>query len=341
MLHSMAATLASLDDVDEIGEAITEELRTILDYHNCRVYVLQDDGSTLMPIAFRGEIFYEYEHETLEELITHVGEGITGWVAEHRTSVAHARREARCEFAVQIPDTDDILESMLAVPMTVGDDGPGRHRPVQPRLRRLRRGGPAAPRGARLPRGDRDLERQAAPGRARGRGDVGRAPAACRSSSPQLRSVGDILQGAIETVSSLIGAAAVGRSTSATSTRATSGSHGCSRSMPDAIRPRPEIGDVPESVAVSIVFDNDEPLVVRARSPLASDPDYRVSTEPREVLVAPLRWEPDGAGTIAVVGRDGDGVVRRARPPADPRRRRPHVARARQRTTDVRARTVP
>ena len=48
---------------------------------------MQEDGFTLLPIAFRGEIFYEYEHETLEELITHVGEGITGWVAEHRTSL--------------------------------------------------------------------------------------------------------------------------------------------------------------------------------------------------------------------------------------------------------------
>ena len=86
MLHSMAATLTSLDDVSEIAAAITDELHTILDYHNCRVYVMQDDGSTLLPIAFRGEIFYEYEHETLEELITQVGEGITGWVAEHRTS---------------------------------------------------------------------------------------------------------------------------------------------------------------------------------------------------------------------------------------------------------------
>jgi GAF domain-containing protein len=104
MLHSMAAALASLDDVSEIGAAITEELRTILDYHNCRVYVMQDDGWTLMPVAFRGEIFYEYEHETLEELITHVGEGITGWVAEHRTSVL-APDARLVPFAVQIPDT--------------------------------------------------------------------------------------------------------------------------------------------------------------------------------------------------------------------------------------------
>ena len=120
MLHSMAAALAGMNDVSEIGAAITEELRTILDYHNCRVYVLQDDGSTLLPVAFRGEIFYEYEHETLEELITYVGEGITGWVAEHRTTVLTP--DARLvPFAVQIADTEDILESMLAVPMTVGD----------------------------------------------------------------------------------------------------------------------------------------------------------------------------------------------------------------------------
>ena len=72
MLHSMAAALAGMNDVSEIGTAITEELRTILAYHNCRVYVMQDDGSTLLPVAFRGEIFYEYEHETMEELIVEI-----------------------------------------------------------------------------------------------------------------------------------------------------------------------------------------------------------------------------------------------------------------------------
>jgi hypothetical protein len=54
MLHSMATALASLDDVSEIGAAITEELRTILDYHNCRVYVLKDLGCTVPGHALRG-----------------------------------------------------------------------------------------------------------------------------------------------------------------------------------------------------------------------------------------------------------------------------------------------
>ena len=49
-----------------------------------------------MPIAFRGEIFHEYEEETLEELITRVGEGITGHVAETGESLLtpNARRSS-------------------------------------------------------------------------------------------------------------------------------------------------------------------------------------------------------------------------------------------------------
>jgi hypothetical protein len=44
MLHTLAARLNRLNDVAQIGEAITAELRTLLDYHSCRVYLLQPDG---------------------------------------------------------------------------------------------------------------------------------------------------------------------------------------------------------------------------------------------------------------------------------------------------------
>ena len=68
MLHSFAAKLNVLTDAAEIGDAITAELRTIIDYHNCRVYLLQDDGSTLMPIAFRGELTTEYARGDARDL---------------------------------------------------------------------------------------------------------------------------------------------------------------------------------------------------------------------------------------------------------------------------------
>jgi signal transduction histidine kinase/GAF domain-containing protein len=305
MLHSMATALASLDDVSEIGAAITEELRTILDYHNCRVYVMQEDGWTLLPIAFRGEIFYEYEHETLEELITHVGEGITGWVAEHRTSVLAA--DARLiPFAVQIPDTEDILESMLAVPMTVGEAvqgvivlsslGYGAFDEEDQRLLEVLASHAAiAISNAKL----LQAEREAA--------ETSSALLGLSKRLTQLRSVGDILQGAIETVSSLIDAAAVAFHVRDEHT----GDFRLARLLtldPAAIRPWQEIGDVPEAIAASVVFDNDEPLVFPREAALSNDQDYLVSKEPREVLIAPVTWEPDGAGTIAVIGHEGEGI---------------------------------
>jgi signal transduction histidine kinase/putative methionine-R-sulfoxide reductase with GAF domain len=305
MLHSMAAALASLDDVSEIGAAITRELRTILDYHNCRVYVLQDDGFTLMPVAFRGEIFYEYEHETMEELITHVGEGITGWVAEHRTSVL-APDARLVPFAVQIPDTEDILESMLAVPMTVGDAvqgvivlsslGYGAFDEEDQRLLEVLASHAAiAISNAKLLQAER------------GAAETSSALLGLSKRLTQLRSVGDILQGAIETVPSLIDAAAVTFHVRDEHT----GDFRLARLLtldPDAIRPWQEIGDVPESIAASIVFENDEPLVFPRESPLSNDQDYLVSKDPREVLIAPVTWEPDGAGTIAVIGHEGEGI---------------------------------
>jgi PAS domain S-box-containing protein len=305
MLHSMAARLARLDDVADIGTAITDELRTILDYHNCRVYVLQSDGRTLLPIAFRGEIFYEYEHETLEELIAEVGEGITGWVAEHRTSLLTP--DARLvPFAVQIPDTDDILESMLAVPMTVGDSvqgvivlsslGYGAFDEEDQRLLEVLASHAAtALANAKLLQAEREAAETSA------------ALLGLSKRLTQLSSIGDILQGAIETVASLIESAAVAFHVRDEHT----GDFRLARLLtldPGSIRPRQEIGDVPESVAAEVVFDNDDPQVISRTSPRARDRDYLVSHEPREILIAPVTWAPDGAGTIAVIGRDGDGI---------------------------------
>jgi signal transduction histidine kinase/putative methionine-R-sulfoxide reductase with GAF domain len=305
MLHSLAATLASLDDVAEIASAITAELRTILDYHNCRVYVLDDDGETLVPVAFRGEIFYEYEHETLEELITKIGEGITGWVAKERTSLLTP--DARLvPFAMQIADTDDILESMLAVPMTVGESlqgvivlsslGYGAFDEEDQRLLEVLASHAAvAIANAKLLQTEREA------------GATSSALLGLSKQLTQLRSVGDILQGAVETVSSLIDAAAVAFHVRDEHT----GDFRLARLLTldaEAIRSRQEIGDVPESVATELVFENDEPLVIPRGSPFVGPQDYVVSTQPRETLVAPVTWEPDGAGSIAVIGREGDGI---------------------------------
>ena len=114
LLAGLAGKLNRLNDITQIGETIVADLAGMVDYHNARVYVLDDDGVTLEPVAFRGTID-EYEDETLEGLRVAVGEGITG-AAAARGKTLNIPDASECPFAAQIPGTDDIDESILAVP---------------------------------------------------------------------------------------------------------------------------------------------------------------------------------------------------------------------------------
>jgi len=116
MLQSLASKLNRLNDVKQIGLTIAEELRTLIDYHSCRVYVSEDD--LLVPIAFRGE-FAAYEGETPEVLTTKIGEGITGHAAAtgHSLLIPNA---LECDYAITVPGTEEIEESIIAVPLSYG-----------------------------------------------------------------------------------------------------------------------------------------------------------------------------------------------------------------------------
>ena len=65
MLQSLAGKLNRLNDVREIGDMIVNELRVLIDYHNCRVYIAE--GDDLIPIAFKGGLG-QYEEENAEDL---------------------------------------------------------------------------------------------------------------------------------------------------------------------------------------------------------------------------------------------------------------------------------
>jgi diguanylate cyclase (GGDEF)-like protein len=116
MLQSLAGKLNRLNDVRRIGEVIVTELRLLVDYHNCRVYFRDEDD--LVPIAFKGDLG-PYSEESVEALWCKVGEGFTGHVAATGQSLLLANAED-CEFAVTIPGTDDIDESVIAVPLKYG-----------------------------------------------------------------------------------------------------------------------------------------------------------------------------------------------------------------------------
>jgi diguanylate cyclase (GGDEF)-like protein/excisionase family DNA binding protein len=117
-IQGLGARLSRLTSVEEIGGAIATELRQLIDYHNVRVYRLRED--VLVPVAMMGHLG-EYIDERPEQLRIAVGEGVTGWVAQHRTPQL-VDDAAADERGVTIPGTeDDLPESMLLAPMVHED----------------------------------------------------------------------------------------------------------------------------------------------------------------------------------------------------------------------------
>jgi diguanylate cyclase (GGDEF)-like protein len=116
MLQSLAGKLNRLNDVQEIGATIATELRLLIDYHNCRVSLR--DGDELRPITFVGDHDIGLGNAA-DAYTTKVGVGITGRVAETGESLL-VPNALECEFAVKIPGTEELEESLAVVPLRYG-----------------------------------------------------------------------------------------------------------------------------------------------------------------------------------------------------------------------------
>jgi diguanylate cyclase (GGDEF)-like protein len=115
MLQSLGSKLNRLNDIREIALTITNELRSLIDYHSCRVYIVE--GQRLIPIAVRGDS--PKAGDTPKTPSTKVGEGMVGRVAEtgHSLLIPNA---IECDFSIKIPGTEEIDESMMGVPLAYG-----------------------------------------------------------------------------------------------------------------------------------------------------------------------------------------------------------------------------
>ena len=116
MLQSLAGKLNRLNDVQQIGATIATELRLLIDYHNCRVSLR--DGDELRPITFIGDHDAGLTNAA-DAYTTKVGIGITGRVAETGESLL-VPNALECEFAIRIPGTDELEESLAVVPLRYG-----------------------------------------------------------------------------------------------------------------------------------------------------------------------------------------------------------------------------
>ncbi|MEA2520980.1 MAG: hypothetical protein QOI81_626, partial [Actinomycetota bacterium] len=299
MLHSLAAKLNSLGNITEIGAAITSELHTIIDYHNCRVYLLQGDGVTLLPIAFHGTLFSEYETESVQDLVTLMGEGITGHVAERRESLLTP--DARLvDFAVLIEGTEDILESMLAVPMTSGDMlvgvivlsslGFGKFDEDDQRLLEVLASQAAvAFENAKL----FEAEREAA-----------HTSASLLRLSQMLTgmsSPADILNEALATVRTLVRTSMLA---AYIREEATGDFQAISVLSADDTLPAKspsEIGPVDAALAEAMIVSDEEPFIIPTEIVAQVPKEYWLVPEARDTMIAPIRWEPNGFGALIMI----------------------------------------
>jgi GAF domain-containing protein len=84
----------------------------LVDYHSCRVYLVE--AGELVPAAVAGNEASEIA--ALGELRVALGQGITGHVAETGRSILLAN-SLDCEYALTIPGTNEVDESVIAVPL--------------------------------------------------------------------------------------------------------------------------------------------------------------------------------------------------------------------------------
>jgi diguanylate cyclase (GGDEF)-like protein/PAS domain S-box-containing protein len=113
-IQDLGLRLDRIRDVRAIGEAIVAEVRTLLDVDTVRVYRVAEGHGICEPIAFWGH-FLGVSDPSPAALAVRVGDGLTGWVAEHgvvvRVGDAAADPRSRVVGRVTGP------ESMLLVPM--------------------------------------------------------------------------------------------------------------------------------------------------------------------------------------------------------------------------------
>ena len=115
-IQDLSARLNRLTDVRAIAEAIVAEATTLAEYHDIRVYQVDWERRVCDPIAFTREMLDGDPADAEALLRVDVGEGFTGWVAEHGEPML-INDALDDERGKTIDGTEDVPESMLVVPM--------------------------------------------------------------------------------------------------------------------------------------------------------------------------------------------------------------------------------
>jgi signal transduction protein with GAF and PtsI domain len=110
-LHEIGFSLASADNFHQVLTRVVEFASALVKCDSCLIYVLE--GENLVLRASRNP-----HPEVVDRLKLRVGEGITGWVAEHHEPVAVSEKAAldpRFRIFHELPE--DSYEAFLSVPV--------------------------------------------------------------------------------------------------------------------------------------------------------------------------------------------------------------------------------
>ena len=111
-LHEISSRMAAVaDPLHEVLAQIVEFVSAVIKCDSCFVYVLEADELVLRASKNPHE-------DCIDRLKLRVGQGITGWVAEHREPVAiseNADKDVRFKFFNELPE--DSYQAFLSVPV--------------------------------------------------------------------------------------------------------------------------------------------------------------------------------------------------------------------------------
>ena len=111
LIHEIGGRLATGDGFHEVLERVVEFASALVKCDSCLIYVLE--GEDLVLRASKNA-----HPDVVGRLKLRVGQGITGWVAEHNEPVAVSERAAqdpRFQFFHELPE--DSYEAFLSVPL--------------------------------------------------------------------------------------------------------------------------------------------------------------------------------------------------------------------------------
>src|SRR6202158_5972260 len=111
LLHEIGGRLTTAGGFHEVLDRVVEFASPLVKCDSCLIYILEGDELVLRASK-------NPHPEVVDRLKLRVGQGITGWVAEHREPVAvfeKASQDPRFQFFHELPE--DSYEAFLSVPL--------------------------------------------------------------------------------------------------------------------------------------------------------------------------------------------------------------------------------